>query len=207
MPHLRQGDAMNLLNLFRGRHSGPRSSRTTAHSTVRLRVETLEGRELPSISPLNPAAVFQNAIFRPPVYSGPNFQGLSFDLQSANGKPAHTLTIQTQTNGFFYTAYITGTWQGDGAAKPITGTIVDINGNITITVSWANGQGGSNTLSGSITWVPELAFYQSHWLLQGSVTVTNSYGQIVQGAGPGNVSGNAYPYSLIIYSLNNAYAP
>jgi hypothetical protein len=196
MPHLRQGDAMNLLNLFRGRNSQPRSSRTTGHSTVRLRIESLEGRELPSISPIN--AVLQSALFRPPVYSGPSFQGLSFDLLSSNGKPAHTLTIQTQTNGFFNTAYITGTWQGDGpTARQITGTIVDINGNITITVSWANGQGGSNTLSGSITWVPELAFYQSHWLLQGSVTVTDGFGNIVPGAGPGNVSGNAYPYSIL----------
>jgi hypothetical protein len=198
---------MNLFNLFRGRKSRPHSSRTTAHSTVRLRVETLEGRELPSISPLNLAAI-QGALWRPPVYNGPSFQGLSFDLQSSNGKPAHTLTIQTQTNGFFNTAYITGTWQGDGpTARSITGRIVDINGSITITVSWANGQGGTNTLSGSISWVPEPFFVQSHWHLQGSVTVTDASGQIVQGAGPGNVSGNAYPYSLIVAMSNEVYAP
>jgi hypothetical protein len=173
---------------------------------VRLRVESLEGRELPSVSPINPG-VLQSALIRLPVYNGPSFQGLSFDLLSSNGKPAHTLTIQTQTNGFFDTAYITGTWQGEGAAKPITGSIVDVNGNITITVTWANGQGGTNTLSGTITWVPELAFFQSHWLLQGSVTVTDANGQVVQGAGPGNVSGNAYPYSILYVSINEAYAP
>ena len=197
---------MNFLNLFRRRNSHQRSSRTAGDGKVRLSLERLEGRELPSVSPINPAGIIaSNAIqglrFPPPIlnlYNGPSFQGLSFDLASSSGKPAHTLTIQTQTAGFNYTAYITGTWQGDGAAKPVTGQIVDVNGAITITVSWANGQGGTNTLSGTISWVPELVYFQSHWQLQGSVTVTNGAGQVVPGAGPGNVSGSAYPYHIIL---------
>jgi len=196
---------MGLLNLFRSRQPRQHSSRTTGHGKVRLSVERLEGRELPSVSPLGPSMVASNAIqgeiFRPPinlhVYNGPSFQGLSFDLASANGKPAHTLTIQTQTSGFFYTAYITGTWQGDGAPKQVTGDIVDVNGAISITVTWANGQHGTNTLSGTINWVPERAITLSHWHLQGTVTVTNGAGQVVPGAGPGNVSGSAYPHILI----------
>jgi len=201
---------MNLLNLLGSRKSRQHSNRTSGQGKVRLSVERLEGRELPSVSPIGPGIVASNVIqgevFRPPinlppinlhVYNGPSFQGLSFDLASANGKPAHTLTIQTQTSGLFYTAYITGTWQGDGAAKQVTGTIVDVNGAITITVTWANGQNGTNTLSGTINWVPERSITQSHWHLQGTVTVTNGAGQVVPGAGPGNVSGSAYPYSLI----------
>jgi len=171
-----------------------------------LGLEVLEGRSLPSASPLHlvasvppvqqtaPALVhilpvnytiaqfWQNQV--------PNLQGYSFHLISSNGKPAHDLVIQTETYNADGSATFTGTWKGDkgGGVNPITGGTLtfDAQGNISIWFSWKNGQ---NSLQGTITTVQNhlpngVIVYGFHYHLDGNVTTASSSG------GPGHVSGN-----------------
>jgi hypothetical protein len=138
----------------------------------------------------------------------PNLKGFVFVLKSSNNKPDHTLTILSQINASVEFASIQGTWQGDGPnAKDITGNITSRllshpalestqaqHGNrhiifptfVWITCHWANGMGGTNTLSGTL--VPNGA---NIWHLNGTVIVTNSAGTVVSG-GPGDVSGDGH---------------
>jgi len=137
----------------------------------------------------------------------PNLKGFVFVLKSSSNKPDHTLTILSQTYNNADFASIQGTWQGDGPnpknitgnittqifANPTPGSIQSVQqGNrliilrtlVWITFHWANGMGGTNTLSGTL--VPNGT---NIWHLNGTVVVTDSAGNVVPG-GPGEVSGD-----------------
>jgi hypothetical protein len=94
----------------------------------------------------------------------------------------------------FLIASIQGTWQGDGpSAKNFVGTILSVNAP-SITLSWANGMDGHNTLSGRLTPVSAIIVFQENtWHLNGSVTAYDANNEPITGAGPGNVSGNGHP--------------
>jgi hypothetical protein len=123
----------------------------------------------------------------PPVtFDGPGLQGVAFTLRSGSGKPTHTLTITGQTTVTANYAFLQGTWQGDGPTpKNFTGSLTD--GVVSITCSWANGMGGTNTLIGRISVGSPIIV--NLWALNGNVVVTNGQGAVVPGAGPGAVSG------------------
>src|SRR5262249_15550010 len=86
----------------------------------------------------------------PFLFDGPSIQNFVFHLKSSSNAPNHTLTITSQTSVNTNFAFIQGTWQGDGPnAKNITGSITD--GTVSLTASWANGMGGTNTLISRLT--------------------------------------------------------
>lgn len=126
-------------------------------------------------------------------FLGQSFENFVFVLKSDSGKPSHTLTIKSQTSIDFIIAAIQGTWQGDGpSAKPFAGTIIRLKV-LQISLSWANGMGGHNTLAGVLTKVPTNNVLEENlWHLAGSVTAYNADNEKVPG-GPGNVSGNGAP--------------
>jgi hypothetical protein len=130
------------------------------------------------------------------LFDGPSFQNFVFHLKSGSNAPNHTLTITSQTSVNTNFAFIQGTWQGDGPnAKQITGSITD--GTISITASWANGMGGTNTLVGRLTpIVPRVPLFPPRWELTGTVVVTNGQGAVVAG-GPGAVSGEGAPPQVL----------
>jgi hypothetical protein len=130
----------------------------------------------------------------PTKFLGPSFEGFVFILKSDSEKPNHTLTITSQTSIDFIIAAIQGTWQGDGpSAKSFAGTIFMLK-NLSITLSWANGMSGHNTLTGKLTHVPAIDVLQENlWHLDGSVTAFGADNNPIAGAGPGNVSGNGEP--------------
>ena len=127
-------------------------------------------------------------------FLGPSLEGFVFILKSASGKSDHTLTITSQTSIDFLIASVQGTWQGDGpSAKNFAGTILSVNAP-SITLSWANGMNGHNTLSGRLTPVSAITVFQENaWHLNGSVTAYDANNEPITGAGPGNVSGNGHP--------------
>jgi hypothetical protein len=130
---------------------------------------------------------------RPLRFDGPSLEGIIFSLKSNNpdnpDAPNHTLTITTQTFVSVNFAFIQGTWQGDGpTAKDFTGSLTD--GTVSMTCSWANGMGGTNTLIAGI--IPGSQIVANLWELSGNVIVTNSSGEIVP-AGPGIVTGAGHP--------------
>lgn len=163
---------------------------------VQLGVESLEGRALPSVSPiLATAGIFQAkvAYFAPQVA---NIQGLTFHLISSSGKPAHDLTIQTETFNCDGSATFTGTWKGYGPNGPGTpkqimnGKIFfDAAGNMKLSFSWTNGSGGQNNFLGTLTRINQTSpyIYAPQFHLDGDVTTA------VPGDGPGHVSGNGMP--------------
>ena len=133
----------------------------------------------------------------PTKFLGPSFEGFVFILKSLEPdsvKPNHTLTITSQTSIDFIIASIQGTWQGDGPSpKSFAGTIFKLN-NLSITLSWANGMSGHNTLTGRLTHLaPSDVLEQNSWHLDGSVTAYGANNEPIAGAGPGNVSGNGHP--------------
>jgi hypothetical protein len=119
----------------------------------------------------------------------PNLQGVSFNLTSSNGKPAHTFVIQSECWHADGSASITGTWSGEGGTvHQVTGGLAfDAQGNIAINFSWTNGQGSMNSLQGTITRVytaySNILALPPVWHLEGDVTSPT-------GGGPGHVSGN-----------------
>jgi hypothetical protein len=132
----------------------------------------------------------------PFLFDGPLFQNFVFQLKSSSNAPNHTLTITSQTSVNTNFAFIQGTWQGDGPnAKQITGSITD--GTVSLTASWANGMGGTNTLVGRlIPVVSRVPTFPPQWELNGNVVVTNGQGSIVAG-GPGAVSGVGSPPQVL----------
>jgi hypothetical protein len=124
-------------------------------------------------------------------FDGPSFLNFVFHLKSSSNAPNHTLTITSQTSVSTNFAFIQGTWQGDGPnAKKITGSITD--GAVSLTCSWANGMGGTNTLIGRATPSSRIVAFPPRWEFSGSVVVTDAQGNIVAG-GPGMVSGEGAP--------------
>jgi len=132
----------------------------------------------------------------PFLFDGPSFQNFVFQLKSSSNAPNHTLTITSQTSVNTNFAFIQGTWQGDGPnAKQITGSITD--GTVSLTASWANGIGGTNTLVGRLTpVVSRIPVSPPRWELNGNVVVTNAQGSVVSG-GPGAVSGEGSPPQVL----------
>jgi hypothetical protein len=132
----------------------------------------------------------------PFLFDGPSFQNFVFHLKSSSNAPNHILTITSQTSVNANFAFIEGTWQGDGPnAKQITGSITD--GTVSLTASWANGMGGTNTLLGRLTpVVSRIPVFPTGWELNGNVVVTNGQGSIVAG-GPGAVSGEGSPPQVL----------
>ena len=131
----------------------------------------------------------------PFLFDGPSIQNFVFHLKSSSNAPNHTLTITSQTSVNTNFAFIQGTWQGDGPnAKNITGSITD--GTVSLTASWANGMGGTNTLVSRLTPASRIPAFPPRWELNGNVVVTNAQGSIVSG-GPGAVSGEGSPPEVL----------
>jgi hypothetical protein len=173
---------------------------------ARLGLEPLEGRALPSVSPILSVAQVQmsQAAYHPIVVDVANLQGYSFYLISSNGKPAHDLVIQTEAYNPNGSATITGTWTGENPAgsgnpNPITGTLsFAANGSLVLSFLWTNGQGSQNSFTGTITTVqttPASAAtpYGIHYYLEGTVTSPTP------GDGPGQVSGyGSLPFPMAL---------
>jgi len=176
-----------------------RRSHAPPRRRVQLGVEVLEGRALPSVSPVVAAVGIAQtaAVYQAPVVQVANIQGYSFYLISSSGKPAHTLVIQTETFLADGSATFTGTWQGSGAnagtpKQIMNGTLkYDATGNMKLSFSWMNGSGGQNSFLGTLTRVntypPAAAYVYATYHLDGDVTTP------VAGDGPGHVYGNGTP--------------
>jgi hypothetical protein len=86
---------------------------------------------------------------------GPFYQGFVFFLVSAAGKATHILTIALQIDGFEPNAGILGTWRSqDNPAnlKPVEGVIIQGGGGIEC--QWSTPSGGTNVLTGTLTYYP-----------------------------------------------------
>jgi hypothetical protein len=163
---------------------------------VPLDLESLGGRTLLSVAPLLSIAVHAPSAHVHPIrlphrVDVPNLKGYTFHLNSANGKPAHTLVIATETYMRSGSASFTGTWAGDGPnSKAVSGTFVFAARSTTVVdvnFSWTNGSGGQNSFTGSLTAVHNrITLYSSAYYLTGNVTSST-------GGGPGMVSGYGYP--------------
>ena len=118
-------------------------------------------------------------------------QGYTFYLNSANGKPAHTLVIASESYNRLGSASFTGTWQGDGPnGKTVSGTLAFAANShtvVNVNFSWTNGSSGQNSFSGSLTPVHNrISVLSAAYHLTGNVTSST-------GGGPGMVSGYGYP--------------
>ena len=185
----------NLLRSIAAAISGPSRTRK-APCGVRVDLEVLGGRTLLSVSPIHAIAVHTpiahlHLIPLPHVVRVPDLRGYTFYLNSTNGKPAHTLVIQSETFNRFGSASFTGTWQGDGPnSKTVSGTLAfTANSHTVVNVnfSWTNGNNGQNSFSGSLTPVHNrISVLSAAYYLTGNVTSST-------GGGPGMVSGFGYP--------------
>ena len=130
------------------------------------------------------------------AFTGPTLQGVTFELKSGNpGKPNHVLTIALQQPLDASIAFIAGTWQGDGNAKNVSGSIT--SNPVRITCSWPNGKTGMNALVGHVDPASRVPGNPTgRWRLSGSVVVTDGQGNVVPGAGPGAVSGGEPPLTI-----------
>jgi len=203
-----------------------RRPRTTpAPRRPRLGLETLEGRDVPSASPLqglvlaanhSPALVAHANLnlgnlgglsthenlsasahrlhfpLHHHKHQVPDLTGLTFHLTSSNGKPAHDLTIQSETFSWWTgNATFTGIWHGEkgGGDNPITNARLwrDADGSVKMHFEW----NGAHYFDGTVTWVHSSRFFLNHWHLEGDVTVPGN-----PNGGPGHVSGNAYLFLL-----------
>ena len=152
----------NLFRTIATAVSGPARTRKVPQTTrrVHLDLEVLGGRTLLSVSPILSVAVHTpiahlHPIPHPHVVDVPNLKGYTFYLNSTNGKPAHTLTITSETYNRFGSASFTGTWSGDGPnSHAVSGTLIFAANSTTVVdvnFSWTNGSGGQNSFSGSLT--------------------------------------------------------
>jgi hypothetical protein len=192
----------NLFRTIAAAIFGPARTRKVPQTSrrVQLGLEVLEGRTLPSVSPIFSAAVQMSIAqmnYQPVVVDVPNLQGYSFHLISSNGKPAHNLVIQSETYNADGSASFTGTWSGDGPnSKAVSGTLkFDANGNMILSFSWTNGSGGQNSFSGTLTRVNNspitAAEYRgASYYLEGDVTSAT-------GGGPGHISGYSQAPMLV----------
>ncbi len=188
----------NLFRTIATAVSGPARTRKVPQTTrrVHLDLEVLGGRTLLSVSPILSVAVHTpiahlHPIPHPHVVDVPNLKGYTFYLNSTNGKPAHTLTITSETYNRFGSASFTGTWSGDGPnSQAVSGTLVFAANSTTVVdvnFSWTNGSGGQNSFSGSLTSVHNrITVLSGAYYLTGNVTSST-------GGGPGMVSGYGYP--------------
>lgn len=135
------------------------------------------------------------------LYTGPNYQGFVFTLPSSSNKPTHYLTIATQSvdGSLIKTAFITGTWQGDGTPKAMNGRIGE-NG-ASINCGWVNDPNNptvQNNLVGTLSSYSTTGKFgqvqgQPSAFLEGTVTSFEFGTTTVRpGDGPGNVSGEGY---------------
>jgi hypothetical protein len=173
---------------------------------VGLNVENLGERVLLSGSPFHNIGVEPPIApigFQPPIVivhpiplpiraDVPNLKGYTFDLNSTNGKPAHTLVITSETYNFWTgSASFTGTWSGNGPnSHAVSGTLAFAPNSTTVTnvnFSWTNGNGGQNSFSGTLTRVRNrISVLANEYYLTGNVSSPT-------GGGPGMVSGYGYP--------------
>jgi len=207
-------------NLFRTTVAaifGPARTRKVRKTTRRvcLNVENLGERVLLSGSPFHNIGVEPPIApigFEPPIailhpisiplphrVNVPNLNGYTFDLNSTNGKPAHTLVINSETYNWNGSASFTGTWKGDGPnGHAVSGSLVFAPSSTTVTnvnFSWTNGNGGQDSFSGSLTRnsIRFSRFYGEYYLT-GNVKSST-------GGGPGMVSGYGSPPSHVIGRL------
>ena len=166
-----------------------------------LNLEVLGERTLLSASPFHAIAVQPALVHRLPIplpyrVDVPNLKGYTFYLNSTNGKPAHTLIINTETYNWFGSASFTGTWQGDGPnSHAVSGTLAFAANShtvVNVNFSWTNGNGGQNSFSGSATPVHNrISIFSGAYYLTGNVTSST-------GGGPGMVSGLGYPPRQVV---------
>jgi len=137
------------------------------------------------------------------TYDGPFYQGFVFFLVSANPqKGNHILTITLQIDGFAANAGILGTWRSQdnpASLKPVEGVIIQGGGGIEC--QWSSGQGGTNVLTGTLTYNPGrfTRFTGLGWpsaFLDGKVTAYDANGNDT-GKGPGAVSGTGMRQIMI----------
>jgi hypothetical protein len=185
-----------MLRLFSGiRPANTRATRSKkpspARRQTRLGVEVLEGRAMPSVTPLAipahlPPVAINRVIFNPV----PNLSGLTFHLISSNGKPAHDLTITSEHYLLDGSATITGTWHGDGGngnSFPIVNGMLthDAHGNTIMTFSWNGAHYFRGTVTPVVSRLPVLSIFGPRYHLEGDVTVPGN-----PNGGPGHVSGD-----------------
>jgi len=128
------------------------------------------------------------------TYDGPFYQGFVFFLVSAAGRANHILTITLQIDGFEPNAGILGTWRSQdnpASLKPVEGVIIQGGGGIEC--QWSTPSGGTNVLTGTLTYNPGgyTRFTGLAWptaFLDGDVTAFDANGNPT-GGGPGHVSG------------------
>jgi hypothetical protein len=199
-------------NLFRTTVAaifGPARTRKVRKTTRRvgLNIENLGERVLLSGSPFFHNIGVQPPIapigFQPPItivhpiplpirfVDVPNLKGYTFNLNSTNGKPAHTLVINSETYNWNGSASFTGTWKGDGPnSHAVSGSLVFAPNSTAVTnvnFSWTNGNGGQNSFSGSLTRnLVRFSRFSGDYYLTGNVSSPT-------GGGPGMVSGYGYP--------------
>lgn len=136
--------------------------------------------------------------------SVPTLQGIAFELVSSTpGKPNHILSITLQQPVDDSFAFLVGTWRGDGPnAKIIGGSIAASP--VRITCSWSNGMTdpmtgmtGMNVLVGYLVPASRRPGHPTGRLrLDGTVFVTDGTGALLQGKGPGQLSGDEIPPAL-----------
>jgi hypothetical protein len=185
----------NVLRTIAAAVSGPSRTRK-APRRVPVDLEVLGARTLLSVSPIHAVAIHTpiaqlHIIPLPHVVRVPDVRGYTFQLNSTNGKPAHTLVIKSETYNRFGSASFTGTWQGDGPnSKTVSGTLAFVANShtvVNVNFSWTNGSGGQNSFSGSLTPVHNrITVLSAGYYLTGNVTSST-------GGGPGMVSGYGYP--------------
>jgi hypothetical protein len=125
-------------------------------------------------------------------FNGPTLQGKGFELVSSDpSKANHILTItqQAAVAADDSIAFIAGTWQGDGPnVKNFVGSITASP--VRITCSWINGMNGLNALVGHVVSASRLpGGPEARLRLDATVVVTDDQGNVLQGHGPGQVSG------------------
>jgi hypothetical protein len=134
-------------------------------------------------------------------YSGPNYEGFVFTLLSGSGKATHFLTIAKQYNEqLTNTAYITGTWQGDGDPKAMTGAIIENGGGINC--GWYNlptDPTVHNILIGTLSYsAGKFGQVRPSGYLEGDVTSYDANTNTVRPGGPGHVYGDGGPPAVLL---------
>jgi hypothetical protein len=167
--------------------AAPVSRKAVPARRARLGLETLEGRALPSVSPIpapvGPAPVIGQSVTLPIVVDVPNIRGDIFHLFSSNNQ-LDVLAIKTETYHNDGSASLTGTFTSGGKTSAFTNGSLKFNaqGNAVLSFSFSNGQGAQDSFTGTLTRVSTPFSFFSFYHLDGTVTTS---------AGSVHVSGNS----------------